>query len=131
MNANRPLSPHLSIWKWRPTMAVSIFHRVSGHALALAGLLLFAWWLIAAATSAEAYANFQAVASSWFGWIVWVGLSWMAFQHLLSGVRHLLMDSGWGYELATARRSSLLVFVGAALLTALFWALVLSGSGVM
>lgn len=129
MSANRPLSPHLSIWKWRPTMAVSIFHRVSGHALAFAGLLLFAWWLIAAATSAEAYATFQSVATSWFGWIVWVGLSWMAFQHLLSGVRHLLMDSGWGFDLGLAQRSSMLVFLGAILLTALFWGFIFFGPG--
>lgn len=129
MNANRPLSPHLSIWKWRPTMGVSIFHRISGHALALAGLTLFAWWLVAAATSAGAYGQFQAVATSWFGWIVWVGLSWMAFQHLLSGLRHLMMDSGWGFDLGTAQRSSRLVFVGAVVLTSLFWALVFFGPG--
>jgi succinate dehydrogenase / fumarate reductase cytochrome b subunit len=122
MSASRPLSPHLGIWKWRLTMAVSIVHRVSGHVLAFAGLVLFAWWLAAAATSPGAYATFVAVASSPIGWVVWVGLSWMAFQHLLSGLRHLFMDAGWGYDLGVAQRSSALVFAGAILLTALFWA---------
>jgi succinate dehydrogenase / fumarate reductase cytochrome b subunit len=103
-------------------MAVSIVHRVSGHVLAFAGLVLFAWWLAAAATSPGAYATFVDVASSPIGWVVWVGLSWMAFQHLLSGLRHLFMDAGWGYDLGVAQRSSALVFAGAILLTALFWA---------
>lgn len=103
-------------------MAVSIFHRVAGNGLAIAGMLLVAWWLMAAATSAEAYATFAAVAGSPFGWVVWVGLSWAFFQHLLSGIRHLMMDSGWGYELGTARTSAIWVFVGAIALTAAFWA---------
>jgi succinate dehydrogenase / fumarate reductase cytochrome b subunit len=122
MNTTRPLSPHLGIWKWRLTMAVSIFHRVSGHALAFAGLTLFAWWLAAAALSADAYEAFARVAASPIGWVVWVGLTWMAFQHLLSGLRHLFMDAGWGYELGIAQRSSMIVFGGALLFTALFWA---------
>lgn len=123
----RPLSPHLTIWKWRPTMAVSIFHRISGHVLALAGLAGLAWWLIAAATSEAAYAAFVAVAGSPIGWLVWIGLSWMAAQHLLSGLRHLLMDSGWGYDLGTARASAIAVFVGAILLAGGFWALFFFG----
>jgi succinate dehydrogenase / fumarate reductase cytochrome b subunit len=108
-------------------MAVSIFHRVSGHALALIGLLALAWWLAAAATSDKAYAGFSEVATSPVGWLVWIGLSWMAAQHLLSGLRHLLMDSGWGYDLGTARASALAVFIGAVLLAGGFWALFFFG----
>ncbi|MGQ5701797.1 succinate dehydrogenase, cytochrome b556 subunit [Sandaracinobacteroides sp. A072] len=129
--ASRPLSPHLSIWKWRVHMATSIFHRVSGHALAFAGLFLFAWWLAAAATSREAYDIFLAFAGSPFGWVVWVGLSWMFFQHLMSGIRHLAMDSGWGYELGISKMTATWVFVGAILLTAAFWAYVFFGSGLL
>jgi succinate dehydrogenase / fumarate reductase cytochrome b subunit len=129
MATSRPLSPHLSIWKWRPTMAVSIFHRVTGNALGLAGLLLFAWWLLAAASGEDAYWTFVAFASSAIGWLIWVGLSWALFQHLLSGLRHLVMDAGVGYGLEAARRSSILVFVGAILLTALFWAAFFFGPG--
>ncbi|WP_448586732.1 succinate dehydrogenase, cytochrome b556 subunit [Thermaurantiacus sp.] len=125
----RPLSPHLTIWKWRPSMAVSILHRVSGHALAFAGLLLFAWWLVAAATSEGAYLRFLAFARSPLGWIVLAGLAWMAFQHLLSGLRHLGMDAGWGYALPTAQRSAIAVFAGAALLALAFVGAFLLGPG--
>jgi succinate dehydrogenase / fumarate reductase cytochrome b subunit len=127
--ASRPLSPHLSVWKWRPAMAVSIFHRVSGHALAFAGLALFAWWLMAAATSKEAYATFLAVVGSPVGWIVLGGIAWMAFQHLLSGLRHLAMDAGWGYELGRAHGSAVAVFAGAAALLVAFVAAFLLGPG--
>jgi len=130
MADSRPLSPHLSIWKWRVHMATSIFHRVSGNALAFAGLTLFAWWLAAAATSKEAYDSFAAVAGSPVGWIVWVGLSWTFFQHLMSGIRHLLMDSGWGYALGTSKMTATWVFAGAIALTAAFWAVfILFGPG--
>ena len=127
MAENRPLSPHLSIWKWRVHMATSIFHRISGNALAFGALTLFAWWLAAAATSAEAYDAFLAVATGPLGWLVAVGLSWMFFQHLLSGLRHLAMDSGWGYELGISKLTATWVFVGALLLTALLWGAVLLG----
>jgi succinate dehydrogenase / fumarate reductase, cytochrome b subunit len=127
--ASRPLSPHLSIWKWRVHMATSIAHRVTGNALAFGGLVLFAWWLAAAATSAEAYEIFLAVAGSPIGWIVWIGLSWVFFQHLMSGLRHLLMDTGWGYDLGLSRMTAGWTFVGSTALTALVWALYLSGTG--
>jgi len=65
--APRPLSPHLSIWKWRVHMLVSILHRATGNAMAFAAVLLFLWWLIAAATGPEAYATFMQVATGWFG----------------------------------------------------------------
>lgn len=118
-----PLSPHLSIWRWRISMATSIMHRITGNGLALVGTLIFAWWLIAAATSDAAYATFQAVAGSWIGWIVWVGLTWFAFQHLLSGLRHLVMDSGWGYSIPTSSRTGWAAWIGAVVLTIIFWAL--------
>lgn len=127
MAGNRPLSPHLGIWKWRPAALVSIFHRISGHALAIAGIIAFTWWLVAATIGPEAYDTFLAVAGSPFGWLVWVGLSWAVFQHLLSGLRHLFMDAGWGYQLGIAHGSATGVFVLAVILTAAFWALVLLG----
>ena len=129
MADSRPLSPHLSVFKWRVHMAVSIFHRISGNALAFAGLALFSWWLAAAATSKAAYDSFSAVATSPIGWIVWVGLSWMFFQHLMSGIRHLLMDSGWGFDLGVSKMTATWVFVGAVVLTVIFWAIVLLGGG--
>lgn len=125
----RPLSPHLSIWKWQPNMAVSIFHRVSGHALAVAGLLIFAWWLVAAASGSEAYDAFRAVFGHWLGTVVLIGVTWAFFQHLFSGLRHVWMDAGHGYELGTAQRSAVLVFVLALLATALVWAVFLLRPG--
>jgi succinate dehydrogenase / fumarate reductase cytochrome b subunit len=103
-------------------MAASIFHRVTGNALAFGGVALAAWWLMAAATSREAYATFSALAGSPIGWLVWVGLSWLFFQHLLSGLRHLVMDAGAGYQVETAHRSAAWTFGGSLMLTALFWA---------
>lgn len=125
MAGQRPLSPHLGIWKWRVTALISIFHRATGNALAVAGILAFTWWLVAAASGPEAYALFASVAGSPIGWIVWIGLTWSLFQHLMSGIRHLLMDAGWGFELVLARNSASFVFVGAVVLTALFWAMFL------
>ncbi len=131
MATSRPLSPHLSIWKWRVHMATSIFHRVTGNALAFGGLLLFTWWLAAAATSREAYESFAAVATSPIGWIVWVGLSWTFFHHLVSGLRHLLMDTGWGFELGIAKSVATWVWVIGVLLTAAFWAVFFFGRGMI
>lgn len=125
MADNRPLSPHLSIWKWRVHMAISIFHRATGSALAFAGLGLFTAWLATAAISPEAYECFLGLASHPLAWIVWIGLSWSFFQHLMSGIRHLAMDSGWGYELGLSKLTATSVFVAAVILTALFWAIYL------
>ena len=135
--AQRPLSPHLSIWKWGPHMAVSILHRASGTILALVGLPLLLWWLGALASGPEAYAGFT-------GW-VWEGVegdalqamtnvlglaalvvtTWALFEHTLSGLRHYVLDMGAGYELDTNKRWSHAVLIGAPVLTALFWALLL------
>jgi succinate dehydrogenase / fumarate reductase cytochrome b subunit len=129
MASTRPLSPHLSIWKWRVHMATSIFHRVSGNALATAGLLLFTWWLVAAASGKEAYDAFASHATAWYGLFVLIGLTWMAFQHLLSGLRHLAMDTGWGYALGISKTTASAVFVGSVALTAITWAAILVGKG--
>src|SRR6201996_858034 len=100
-NASRPLSPHLAIWRWGPQMVVSILHRATGAALAIAGGLGLAWWLAAAASGEKQYDRFMHVAHSWIGYLVLIGLSWAFFQHLFSGLRHLLLDTGAGYELRT------------------------------
>ncbi|MET0250836.1 MAG: succinate dehydrogenase, cytochrome b556 subunit [Novosphingobium sp.] len=124
-NAGRPLSPHLTIWRWGPAMAVSIFHRVMGNAMAFAGLPLLLWWVGALAAGPDAYATFQQHLGAWYGLVVLVGLSWAFFQHLTSGLRHFVLDMGAGYELHTNATWSWLVFVIGAGLTALFWAFVL------
>lgn len=122
--ANRPLSPHLQIWRWGPAMLVSILHRVSGSALAFVGLPVLLWWLGAAASGPPAY-SFAAIATSWFGMVVLVGVSWAFFNHLASGVRHFVMDMGAGYEVDSNRRWSIATIAIGVVLTVAFWAALL------
>ncbi|MEJ7927816.1 succinate dehydrogenase, cytochrome b556 subunit [Sphingobium sp. AN641] len=118
---SRPLSPHLTIWKWGPHMAISILHRVTGNGLATAGALGLVWWLMAAASGPDAYATFVACATHPLGYLVMIGLSWFFFQHMTSGLRHFVLDMGAGYELATNKRWSLIVPVISTALTIAFW----------
>jgi succinate dehydrogenase / fumarate reductase cytochrome b subunit len=106
----RPLSPHLQIYRWPVTMATSITHRATGLALA-AGTLLVAWWLIATATGADAYDTFSMVARSPLGLLILFGFVWSLAFHLLNGIRHLVWDSGYGFEVKTAERTGILVYV--------------------
>ena len=117
----RPLSPHLGVWRWGPGMAASIFHRISGGALTVAGLAVLTWWLLALASGANAYDDFSAIAGTWVGLVVLIGLSWAFFQHLLSGIRHLVMDTGENFELGPNKTFAVFTFVGAILLTAALW----------
>src|SRR5207302_2985007 len=117
----RPLSPHLGIWRWGPHMIVSILHRVTGAALSIAGLAILAWWLMAIAEGADTYATFTKAAASPIGIIVLIGLTWSFFQHLLSGIRHLAMDTGAGFELGVNKTFAILTIVGSVALTAALW----------
>jgi succinate dehydrogenase / fumarate reductase cytochrome b subunit len=122
----RPLSPHLTIWKWGPAMLVSILHRVTGGALTVAGLAILAWWLVAIAGGDEAYASFvEFVRFEWSGvplvLILLVGLTWAFWQHLFSGLRHLVLDTGAGYELKVNRFWAMMTLVGSLFATALTW----------
>lgn len=121
----RPLSPHMTIWKWRVHMMVSILHRATGNAMAFGAVLIFLWWLVAAATGPEAYQTFYNVATSWFGILVGVGFTWVLFQHMMSGIRHLVMDTGAALEIRTSRRFAQSTFFVSTLLTALVWAIIL------
>ena len=89
----RPLSPHVTIYRWPITMTMSILHRVTGGALYF-GTLLIVWWLVAAATSESAFATAQAVLGSWIGLLVLFGFTWALYHHLLGGIRHLIWDTG-------------------------------------
>ncbi len=108
-------------------MLVSVLHRVTGAALATAGLALLVWWLMAIADGPDAYAAFTRAAMHPVGLIVLVGLTWAFFQHLLSGLRHLVMDTGAGFELATNKRFAMLTLAGSLILTLLIWVPVLGG----
>ena len=121
-NPSRPLSPHLSIWRWGPNMLVSILHRVTGGALSTVGAIVLVWWLVAAATGQEAYQTFTTQATTWYGLVILVGISWAFFQHSLSGLRHFVMDIGAGYELRQNKFWANMTLVGSVLLTFLLWA---------
>ena len=123
--ANRPLSPHLQIWKWGPHMLVSILHRITGDGMALVGLFVLVWWLGAIASGPDYYATFAELITSPVGMVVLVGLSWAFFTHLMSGLRHFVLDIGAGYELDTNRVWSILSPIIAIILTAGFWALII------
>jgi len=102
-------------------MTASIIHRASGVALSIAGLAILTWWLFAISSGPDSYASFTKAATHPVGLIVLVGISWSFFQHLLTGIRHLVTDSGAAFELGINKTSAILTFVGAVLLTALLW----------
>lgn len=117
----RPLSPHLGIWRWTLAMALSILHRLTGLGLA-AGLVLLVWWLMALAKGAEAFAEAQAFMGSVIGRIVLFAFTLALFFHLLNGIRHLAWDLGLGFSLPAARATGVIVVVLALALTLLAWA---------
>ena len=102
-------------------MVVSILHRATGTALSVAGLTVLTWWLFAISSGPQAYATFAKAAASPLGLIVLIGLTWSFFQHLLSGIRHLVMDTGRGFELGINRIFAILTIVGSVVLTAALW----------
>lgn len=120
-NPDRPLSPHLGVYKWGPHMLVSILHRVTGAGLATVGSAVLIWWLVSAASGEEGYEAFVGWANSWLGIAIAVGLSWAFFQHLLSGLRHLVMDIGAGFEIESNKFWATMTLAGSLLLTAGLW----------
>ncbi|QIQ85909.1 succinate dehydrogenase, cytochrome b556 subunit [Erythrobacter sp.] len=125
----RPLSPHLQIWRWGPHMLVSILHRVSGSAMALVGLPLLVWFLGALASGPEAFATFTFWMGSPIGLVVLFGLSWAFFNHMMSGLRHFVLDIGAGYDLDVNRFWSIASPVIGVLLTLALWSYLLFAKG--
>jgi succinate dehydrogenase / fumarate reductase cytochrome b subunit len=123
----RPLSPHLTVYKWGPHMLVSILHRITGAGLATVGVAALVWWLVAAASGPDAYKSFSGWATSWWGIALGVGLTWAFFQHLLSGLRHLVMDIGAGFEIERNKFWATMTLAGAFLLTAALWLWIVLG----
>jgi succinate dehydrogenase / fumarate reductase, cytochrome b subunit len=103
-------------------MIVSILHRATGIALSVAGLAILTWWLMALALGPDAYATFEKASHHPVGIIILVGVTWSFFQHLLSGIRHLVMDTGAAFELGINKTFAILTIVGSVLLTILLWA---------
>lgn len=120
--ADRPLSPHIWIYKWPITMGTSILHRITGVGLAF-GTLLLAWWLVAAASGPVEYAVFQDFAFNWFGRFILFGFTVALMFHLFNGIRHLFWDFGLGFKVPAATRNSVAVYVLTIVATWIVWAL--------
>lgn len=118
--SNRPLSPHLQIYRWQISMLTSIAHRASGIVLSV-GSIFLAIWLIAAANGPDAYAAVNGLAASWFGQLIMFLWSFALFYHLCNGVRHLVWDVGVGLDLETARLTGFVAIGVAAALTIFVW----------
>jgi succinate dehydrogenase / fumarate reductase, cytochrome b subunit len=115
---NRPLSPHLSIYRWQVLAVTSILTRITGNALLVTALLIV-WWFLAAATSPEYFAFVDGLLTSWFGKLIFLMSLWGMWYHLLAGLRHLYWDTGRGLELATAEKLAWAILVGSFFLTLL------------
>jgi len=118
MNAPRPLSPHLGVYKFMYTMSLSILHRITGLAATI-GFLALVWWLMALATGPDAYARAMQLVGTPLAKLLLVGFTFSFVYHFCNGIRHLVWDTGRGLERAQARRSGAFVIVTAVLLTAL------------
>ena len=113
---NRPLSPHLQIYRPQMTSMTSIFTRITGNALLVAALMIV-WWFVAAAMGPEAFATADGFVTSWFGDLVMLLSVWALWYHLLAGVRHLIWDTGHGLEISQAETMGYIAIGGAFVLT--------------
>jgi succinate dehydrogenase / fumarate reductase, cytochrome b subunit len=127
-HANRPLSPHLQVWKWTLTMALSILHRASGVALAL-GLLMIVWMIVAAASGQESYETFLWFATSIFGQLLLFGWTGAVYYHMCSGIRHLLMDAGYLMTIPQAEKAGKVIFIVSIAMTLATWGVIKLSSG--
>lgn len=126
--SNRPLSPHLQVYRWPITMATSILHRATGIGNTL-GTVLLAAWLMSAAAGPEAYAGFAAFMDSLLGRLILLGFTWSLVYHLCNGIRHLSWDTGTGFDQKTADFTGMVVIVGSAALTVVIWLLGYAAKG--
>jgi succinate dehydrogenase / fumarate reductase, cytochrome b subunit len=118
--AERPLSPHILIYRWPITMTMSIAHRITGGALYV-GTLLVAWWLLAAAAGPNAYANVSAFMASFFGRLILFGYTLALIHHMLGGIRHFVWDLGYGFGAKEREWLSLATIIGSVSLTVVLW----------
>ena len=118
---NRPLSPHLQIYKLQITSVLSFLHRMTGVGLAV-GALMLVYWLNAAAYGPEAFERAQSFLAHWFGRLLLFGWTWALFFHLCNGIRHMFWDAGLGLELPQVRATGWFVYIASIVLTFLAWA---------
>lgn len=125
LKANRPLSPHLSIYRFYLTMAISILHRITGVGLYL-GTFFVAWWLLAAATGLGSFNFINGLIGSWLGMILLFFYSFALILHGLGGIRYLIMDAGAGLDETTRNGLAFVLPLASAVLTVLLWAIALA-----
>jgi succinate dehydrogenase / fumarate reductase, cytochrome b subunit len=118
--ADRPLSPHLQIYRWQLTSVLSILHRAAGVALTIGGVVLV-WWLVATASGPEAYDGFARFLGSWLGIVLLLGWTGALFYHLCNGVRHLFWDTGHAFDLRSVYIGGWIVVTATAVLTVIAW----------
>ena len=121
-DSNNPLSPHLQIYRWHISSLLSITHRIVG-VINLFALILIFFWLIVLGLGENSYESFLFIINSFFGKFILIGFTWSMMFHLLSGVRHLVWDLGYGFEIKTANISGIIVIISSLILTIIFWLL--------
>ena len=121
-DSKNPLSPHLQIYRWHISSLLSITHRISGVINLLALILIF-FWLLGLSFGESNYELFLLIINSFFGKFILIGFTWSMGFHLLSGIRHLAWDLGYGFEIRTANISGAVVIILSLLLTVIFWLL--------
>ena len=119
-DSNNPLSPHLQIYRWHISSLVSITHRISGIINLIALILIF-FWLLVLSFSENNYELFLLIINSFVGKFILIGFVWSMSFHLLSGIRHLAWDLGYGFEIKTANISGIIVIISSLFVTILFW----------
>lgn len=119
-DSKNPLSPHLQIYRWHVSSLVSIAHRITGI-LNLLGLIFICVWISSAGISENLFECFSVLLKSFIGKFILIGFTWSMSYHLLSGIRHLFWDLGYGYEIKTANLSGIIVILGSLILTIILW----------
>ena len=119
-NDSRPLSPHLQIYKLPLTAMMSVLHRGTGVVISI-GTLFLVWVLAKAAMGADAFAGTQWLLSSWFGYLVLIGFTFSLYAHFCNGIRHLLWDMGYGFDVSKANTGAMISLITAVVLTVLTW----------
>ena len=119
-DSKNPLSPHLQIYRWHISSLLSITHRISG-VINLLSLILIFFWLLILSFDQSIYKLFLLMANSFFGKFILIGFTWSMTFHVLSGIRHLIWDLGYGFEIKTAKISGIIVIISSFILTIIFW----------
>jgi len=119
---NNPLSPHLSIYKFKLSLLMSIAHRITGGALYFS-MLIFLFFLVSLSSGASAYELFSSIIGTWIGKLVILAITWALFHHMLGGLRHFLWDMVKGFEVKTVDKLATITLLGGIVLTIIYWSL--------